>query len=121
MGATINSRIQSKRDTTANWSNAKGFIPLAGEIIIYVDYKTIKKKENDIEVENLVPGIKVGDGQTYVQDLPFVDDFLRKELLEHMGDMNVHVTPEERDYWNNKINVTDATEVINGALIFNRN
>ena len=37
----VNARIKSKHDTTANWNAATGFIPLAGEIIIYDDYKTI--------------------------------------------------------------------------------
>ena len=36
----LNTRIQLKRDTTENWNNAKGFIPLPGEIIIYTDYET---------------------------------------------------------------------------------
>ena len=30
-------RIRSKHDTTENWNNARGFIPMPGEIIIYDD------------------------------------------------------------------------------------
>ena len=37
MSATINTRIQCKRDTTAHWDAAVGFIPLAGELIVYED------------------------------------------------------------------------------------
>ena len=37
-GTTIKARILAKRDTTANWNNASGFIPMLGEIIIYTDY-----------------------------------------------------------------------------------
>ena len=39
MSSKINTRIQLKRDTTENWGKARGFVPLAGEIIVYTDYK----------------------------------------------------------------------------------
>lgn len=61
MSNVIKGRVQSKRDTTANWNAAKNFIPLLGEIIIYSDYYG----------EN-TPAIKVGDGKTKVQDLGFL-------------------------------------------------
>ena len=45
-----------KKDTSENWSKAKNFIPKENEIIIYTDI-----------------GMKIGDGKTKVNDLPFVD------------------------------------------------
>ena len=59
MSATVNTRIQSKRDSTANWNAARGFVPLVGEVIIYNDYKTIQKEIDGEMQEVLVPGIKV--------------------------------------------------------------
>lgn len=50
-----NSRIVMKHDTSTNWNKAINFIPLAGEIIVYDDLKKIK----------------VGDGVTKVDKLPF--------------------------------------------------
>ena len=121
MSATINTRIQNKRDTTLHWNQAKGFIPLAGEVIIYTDYKTIQK-EIDGEMQSvLIPGIKIGDGQTYVQDLPFVDTDLRDRLMEHINNQDLHVILQEKLFWNNKLNVDDASEVVDAALVFNRN
>ena len=58
MSKVIRGRIQSKRDTTANWNATQNFIPLDGEIIVYTDYYG----------EN-TPAIKVGDGKTVVQKL----------------------------------------------------
>lgn len=58
MSKVIRGRIQSKRDTTANWNATQNFIPLDGEIIVYTDYYG----------EN-TPAIKVGDGKTIVQEL----------------------------------------------------
>ena len=117
-----NARIQLKRDTTANWNNAQGFIPLAGEVIIYTDYKTIEVNG----VTKNVPGIKIGSGNAYVQDLAFVDDELRDTLMTHIENAELHTTLQEKLFWNNKINVDDAEEQVSGeleneTLILNRN
>lgn len=119
--STINSRIQSKRDTTINWNNARGFIPLEGEIIIYTDYKTITK-EVDNEIRTiLIPGVKIGDGRAYVQDLPFIDEELRDRIMAHINNNDIHVTVMDKLKWDNKLNVNDNQEIIDGALILNRN
>lgn len=107
---TLETRIQSKRDTTANWNSRLNFIPLKGEIIIYTDRE---KDENG----NDVPGLKIGDGLAYCIDLPFVDAVLRQKLLDHLSDQEVHITQEERERWNNKINC----DYIRETLIINRN
>ena len=46
-----------KKDTSINWNKAKNFIPKENEIIIYTDFNSIK----------------IGNGKTKVNDLPFVD------------------------------------------------
>ena len=121
MSAAINPRIQFKRDSTANWNAARGFVPLAGEVIVYNDYKLISK-EIDGVVQNVnLPGVKIGDGQTYVQDLPFLDEDLRNRIMDHINNQNIHVTLQEKIFWNNKLNVDDNAELIDGALILNRN
>ena len=84
MSATVNSRIQQKRDSTEGWNNARGFIPLEGEIIIYNDYKVMNKVIDGEERTVQIPGIKIGDGRTYVQDLPFIDEELRDKLMTHI-------------------------------------
>ena len=123
-------RIRSKRDTTENWNNARGFIPLRGEIIIYDDYetKTWTEMEYGEEVTKTVniPNIKVGDGMAYVQDLPFVDQRTREILMEHINNQDIHVTLQEKAFWNNKVNIDDSDEIVQGdlvddTLIFNRN
>ena len=87
----VNTRIQSKRDTSARWNAARNFIPLAGEIIIYTDYR----RQDGVDI----PGIKIGDGRSYVQDLPFQSG----------------VTERDIEFWNNKVNIDDSGEV-NGVL-----
>ncbi len=130
MGATINTRIQLKRDTTENWNNARGFIPIAGEVIVYTDYetKTYEVEEYGEKVTKTVeiPNIKIGTGNAYVQDLAFVDEKTRDILMAHIQDHDIHVTLQEKVFWNNKINVDDAAEQVSGeleneTLILNRN
>ena len=120
MGAT-NARIQFKRDTTENWNNARGFIPLAGEVIVYTDYETktwtVEEYGEEVMKTALIPNIKIGDGNAYVQDLPFVDTNLRDTLMEHINNQDIHVTLQEKLFWNNKINVDDAYEQIHEELI----
>ena len=122
-------RIKSKHDTTANWNNAKGFIPLAGEIIIYDDYETktwTEQQYGETVTKTInIPNMKIGTGNAYVQDLAFVDQKTREILIEHINNQDIHTTLEEKLFWNNKVNIDDSEEVITGelvdeTLIFNR-
>lgn len=105
-----------KCDTEENW-NASTYIPAKGEIIIYSDHK---KKEVDGQMVN-IPAIKIGSGNAYVQDLMFLNQDLSDALYDHIQNTTIHVTQAEKDFWNNKLNVDDAREVVDEVLIFNRN
>ena len=126
MSATINSRIKFKRDTTQNWNAAKNLVPLEGELIIYTDYQEIEKEINGENKRIFLPGMKIGDGKAYVQDLPFIDEELRNILMSHIENITIHTTASEKLFWNNKINVNDAYDMAfgrleNETLILNRN
>lgn len=113
-------RIRSKHDTTANWNNAKGFVPLAGEIIIYDDYETktyTVEEYGEIVTKTVnIPNIKIGTGNAYVQDLAFVDQKTREILMEHINNQDIHTTLQEKLFWNNKINIDDSEDVLVGEL-----
>jgi len=126
----LNTRIMSKHDTTEHWNNAVGFIPMAGEVIIYDDYqvKTWQVEEYGEVVTKTknIPGIKIGTGNAYVQDLAFVDEDIRDTLMEHINNADIHTSLAEKLFWNNKVNVDDAYEKIHDeledeTLIINRN
>ena len=130
MSATMNTRIQLKRDTTQHWNEARGFIPLPGEVIVYEDYETktytVEEYGETVTKTVNIPNIKIGTGNAYVQDLAFVDEKTREILMDHIRNQDVHVTLAEKLFWNNKINVDDAEEQITGeleeeTLILNRN
>lgn len=106
-------------DTTANWNAKLGFVPQKGEIVVYSDHGILNPGTED---EVLVPAIKIGDGNAYLIDLPFVGDDVTAELVslieDHIRNTSIHVTPAEKAFWNDKLNydVDDNTE----TLIFNR-
>lgn len=87
---TVNTRIQHKREFELNWLAASNFIPLPGELIIYlkeVDSTTgevLTTKQNGIDTPvvpcngrttpYLYDRIKIGDGKTTVNALGFFSD-----------------------------------------------
>ena len=129
MSATVNTRLKIKHDTTENWNNATGFIPMPGELIVYDDYetKTYEVEEYGETVTKTVniPNVKVGTGNAYVQDLAFIADDIRDIVMQHIRDHDIHVTLQEKIFWNNKVNIDDDYDKVHGEvldelLIFNR-
>lgn len=78
-------------NTTAYWNSQTTLVSQEGYIYIYTDHQT--KDGDDI------PGIKVGDGNAYVVDLPFMDDV----YAAHIADSVIHVTQADKTSWNNKV------------------
>lgn len=75
-------------------------------LYIYSDYKSIERDGEQI----LIPGLKIGDGTTYLIDLPFVNDTskgseLEQLILDHINNKVIHISAEERNFWNNKLNL----------------
>jgi hypothetical protein len=127
---TISARFKVRRDTTANWNAAIGFIPLEGEVIVYTDYKTITEGN----VTKYVPGIKIGSGNAYVQDLAFVGDADMQQILAALNtkqdviDRNhkldyslIANTPQEIHIQYNASGVEVAREVmdrVQGSIVY---
>ena len=59
-------QITLKHDLAENWEKAVNFIPKLNELILYDGVL-----ENGVYVE--LPRLKRGDGQTRLNDLPFLD------------------------------------------------
>ena len=112
----LNSRVLV--NTTAYWNQQRSMIPEKGVIIVYSDYTSNIDENGNV---TYVPAIKIGSGNGYLADLAFVGDAERQQLLEHINNTNVHITPDERIRWNEKLNVDDNEEVVDEILIFNRN
>lgn len=61
---TVKIRLVLKHDTAENWAKATNFVPKKGEVIIYDDAAGKPAR------------IKIGDGTTKVNDLPFAHEYL---------------------------------------------
>lgn len=96
-------------NTSAGWATQIDYVPKHGEIVVYSDYDVLDGKD--------VPNIKIGDGTTYVVDLPFVNDDLRAQFIAHVNNKVIHITAAERSFWNAKLNYDD---VINENLVLTR-
>lgn len=51
---------------------------------------------------------KVGDGQSLLKDLPFTDAV----YYDHISDPLVHVSNEDREFWNNKVSCYNDGETL---------
>ena len=69
----IKSRIVHKHDTAEHWSLATNFIPKQGEIIVY-----------DIDSTYTYERIKIGDGTTNVNALPFVNEIFTNDEIDEI-------------------------------------
>lgn len=103
--------------TTAQWNAEITTIGEKNVLYIYTDYKTVEQQGE----EYFLPGLKVGDGTSYLIDLPFLNDTsaLNQALLDHINNHIVHITPEQRAFWNDKLNYQSL--LINETLVLNRN
>ena len=84
---TFKGRISNKHDTSANWLTASnnGFIPLDGEIIIYDDLNRIK----------------IGDGSTKVDELPFLnysEEEIQNLIQTEINDLDYSDTANYKQY-----------------------
>ena len=71
----INARVIHKHGTQVNWEKITDFIPMKGEIVIY-----------DTDETYAYERIKIGDGVTEVNQLPFnIDTITDTEIDEVCG------------------------------------
>lgn len=95
--------------TTEEWNSMRDYIPPQGTICVYTDFKV---------VDNVAyPNIKIADGTSYIIDQPFVAQSVMDDLQEHMDNTAIHVTTEEKNFWNNKVRCYNNGE----TLIFTTN
>lgn len=101
--------------TVEEWNNDKNFLSQKGVLYIYTNYKVINIDEDQI----FLPGLKIGDGKAYLIDLPFLNTgVLDNEILDHINNNVIHISLEDRNFWNNKLNLSLQPQT--ETLVFNR-
>ena len=93
MSEPIKATFLALRGTTAEWNQKRLFVPMKGQLVVYTDY--------DRSGDTLIPGIKVGDGQTPVCSLAFT---------------GTGITEQERQAWDNK----SRCYISNDTLVISR-
>lgn len=83
-------------DTTENWNNQPTLVSEEGSIYIYSDGKIVEKEGESI----VIPRIKIGDGNAYLIDKPFIDSDIREKI-----ETLVTITQEDIDRWNSQLDV----------------
>lgn len=101
--------------TVEEWNSDKDLISQKGILYIYNNYKIINDQEGN---EIFLPGIKLGDGKAYLIDLPFLNtDAFNEQILDHINNKIIHVSLDDRRFWNNKLNLVQPESQ---TLILNR-
>lgn len=103
--------------TTEYWDERPTYVPVEGMIIVYTDYDSYVDEETGETI--YIPAIKVGDGNAYLIDKPFIGDNIKEALVEHVDNSLIHVSEEDRLSWNNKITCDDNAQD-SDMLVFTR-
>ena len=93
--------LSCRINTTAYWDAQRSFVPRRGLMVIYTDHGRTEDGRD-------IPGIKIGDGNAYLVDLPFAGEEVAlaciRQLEEHLADREIHVSAGEKARWNSKLN-----------------
>ena len=89
----LNARLEGTvlYDTEENWNAQPHLISAKGSIYVYSNHEEYQ--------DHYIPGIKIGDGVTYLIDMAFIDDI----YADHIKDMIIHVSTEDREFWGDKV------------------
>ena len=99
------------QDTTANWNANNTLVGQKDHIYIYTDYDSINNEA--------LAGVKIGDGNAYLIDLPFINGNNTK-LNTHIADSVSHITSNERTAWNDKVTCY-MDSVDSEMIVFSKN
>ena len=85
--------------TTEYWNSQRELVGKKSHIYVYSDFG-----ETEIDGQVVaVPNIKIGDGNAFLIDNPFITASVEELLKMHIDDSSVHISADERDVWNNKV------------------
>ena len=104
-------------DTTENWNSKPTLIAERGCFYVYSDYLTETLQDGSVVT---YPGVKIGDGTSYLIDMPVSlsgrDSERYEDYDEHIRNILIHVGADDRDSWDNKVTV--AVDDQNELLFF---
>ena len=87
----------------------KTLIAVKGMIYLYSDFKKVTGENGK---EYYIAGVKVGDGNSYLIDIPFLNSD-SVAMAEHISNTKIHVSPADRLLWDSKYKISEK----DGTLI----
>ena len=81
--------------TVDDWNSNPSLMSTEGAIYIYQDKTIISNVE--------YPGIKIGDGTSYLIYLPFLGADTAMTIAAHISNAVAHISSSDREKWDNKI------------------
>lgn len=93
-------------NTTTYWNSQPRLKSVKGTIYVYSDHHDVSGQD--------IPGLKIGDGISFLIDMPFIEDFYQA----HVDNEVIHVTQENKNFWNNKVRCYVDDENDPGNLVF---
>ena len=99
-----NNKLIYYSNSKENWDLNPNFLSEKNVLYIYTNYAIVNKNDKEIAI----PGLKIGDGKSYLIDLPFVNDSsnFNEILIDHINNNVIHISAADRLFWNNKLNLT---------------
>lgn len=86
--------------TTSNWNAEPELVGEVGHVYIYSDYTKVEDEQGNV---TYIPAIKIGDGETYLIDSPFLISANDQEFIDHINNHAIHVSEYDRSSWNEKV------------------
>lgn len=96
------------QDTQENWDSRRSLISENKAIYVYTNHSYMNDGYGGTKA---VPALKIGDGTSYLIDLPFVNQKVEIDLANHINNYIIHVTQQDKNFWNGKVScsVNDET------------
>ena len=97
----INDKLENKAGievkTKEEWAQNPQLVSEKNTFYVYSN-RSYKEDPETGQILYYIPGVKIGDGTSYLIDLPFMDE----DIYDHINNSTIHITQQEREKWNNK-------------------
>ena len=96
-------------NTKEGWNGQVGLVSEANTFYVYTNYK-------ETEDGKMIPGMKIGNGDNYLIDLPFIaaGEEGMVQLYNHINNTAIHMTSNDRERFETAIDeINDAVETVN--------
>ena len=104
--------------TKQYWDSQPDLIAAEGAIYIYKDY-FVRYDEHDNAISS--PALKIGDGLSYLIDMPITVSDVSDIVLEHINNAVMHVSENDRTFWDNKSSAYLEPDVSETLVLSNTN